>query len=365
MKLKDLQTICLKQNRPFVSWRLPGSKEIFNLFPLPDQIHFLHDLSTLQPEPGFIFYPFSLTEKRPGIFISGRVLPFGSEPDFIVNRNEEGVSRFADDISDIPGETRYEEYHKAFVSLKELIRSNHLEKVVLARTKQVFNLQRSDLPEIFLLLEKEYPSAFVYLLSLPGCGIWAGATPELLFGKDDHTGYTVALAGTRQGRIEHDHWGAKELHEQEVVSRYIGEVLQENGFKYDQQGPVTIHAGHLAHLKTLFQFQIGPGIPFDLIGKLHPTPAVCGLPVKKAHQAIEKFENLDRSYYCGFLGPVEQNNHTGLFVNLRCLHYRGETGLLFAGGGLTEGSEVNREWEETEQKTKTLLSVIEKLQKLA
>jgi isochorismate synthase len=264
-------------------------------------------------------------------------------------------------FSTLSGGTQYGDYLGAFSKMKEEIINGYLEKVVLARTRDICLEEEIDLSGLFLKLEELYPAAFVYLLSLPGCGIWAGATPELLFEKTGETAGTVALAGTKVHQNTKIEWSDKELHEQEVVSRYIEEVLTKNGVQFCRTGPETSHAGHLAHLKTVYRFPAGSAFPANLITDLHPTPAVCGFPADKAIEAILRNERIDRAYYTGYLGPVDQEGETRLFVNLRCLHVEGKKLILFAGGGLTEGSEVNREWEETEQKTRTLLSVIEKL----
>jgi len=72
-------------------------------------------------------------------------------------------------------------------------------------------------------------------------------------------------------------------------------------------------------------------------------------------------EQHDRRFYTGFLGPWKLNGHSQLFVNLRCAEIGNDTFNLYVGGGLTANSVSEDEWEETVQKSKTLLLVIEKL----
>lgn len=52
------------------------------------------------------------------------------------------------------------------------------------------------------------------------------------------------------------------------------------------------------------------------------------------------------------------NNDLRLFVNLRCMEVCEEQLMLYAGGGITEKSVPEKEWDETIQKANTLLSVI-------
>jgi isochorismate synthase len=91
---------------------------------------------------------------------------------------------------------------------------------------------------------------------------------------------------------------------------------------------------------------------------LHPTAAVCGMPLEPSLEFLKENEGYDREFYSGYLGPVNINNHTHLFVNLRCMKLLDNQGLLYAGAGVTFDSLPEKEWEETEIKFKTLLNVI-------
>ncbi len=92
---------------------------------------------------------------------------------------------------------------------------------------------------------------------------------------------------------------------------------------------------------------------------MHPTPAVCGMPQQAAYEYILQIEAHDRKFYTGFLGPWQLNGQSELFVNLRCAEFNRTALHLFVGGGLTSSSFAESEWEETEYKSKTLLSIDE------
>uniref|UniRef100_UPI0040474081 chorismate-binding protein n=1 Tax=Flavobacterium sp. TaxID=239 RepID=UPI0040474081 len=47
--------------------------------------------------------------------------------------------------------------------------------------------------------------------------------------------------------------------------------------------------------------------------KMHPTPAVCGLPKKEAMEFVLKEEGYDRKFYSGFLGEWNRNE-ASMFV---------------------------------------------------
>ena len=95
------------------------------------------------------------------------------------------------------------------------------------------------------------------------------------------------------------------------------------------------YAGALSHLKTDFQFSLkdNKGLG-DLLKVLHPTPAVCGLPKEEAYRFILQNEGYDRRYYSGFIGWLDPEGRTDIYVNLRCMHIEDEQLTLYAGGGL-------------------------------
>jgi isochorismate synthase len=105
-----------------------------------------------------------------------------------------------------------------------------------------------------------------------------------------------------------------------------------------------------------------------LIRALHPTPAVCGLPRKKAKDFILENENYQREFYTGFLGELNikdskfkaqgQGSTSNLFVNLRCMNIENTIASIYIGGGITKDSNAKKEWDETVSKSKTMKRVL-------
>ena len=118
-------------------------------------------------------------------------------------------------------------------------------------------------------------------------------------------------------------------------------------------------AANLIHLKTEFTFPVSQQKTLtELIDVLHPTPSVGGLPKKLACSFILNTELHDREYYTGYLGVMNCNTQTHLYVNLRCMKVTSEQIILFSGAGITAGSDPLKEWFETENKLMTLKQVI-------
>ena len=142
---------------------------------------------------------------------------------------------------------------------------------------------------------------------------------------------------------------------------HIETVLDQCGITdYKKDPPQSILAGNLLHRVTHIQFSHHQlqNSTADFLHLLHPTPAVCGIPRDKSLDKIQQLEKHNREYYSGYCGSLNFIGNTDLFVNLRCMKILPDFLALFVGGGLTDKSVPEDEWEETKLKANTLLSVI-------
>jgi isochorismate synthase len=183
--------------------------------------------------------------------------------------------------------------------MMEALNKGEIQKVILSRTIKVNHALTNEVPVIFTRLLQQYPKAFVYLVSSPQTGIWMGASPELLFSRQDGICTTVSLAGTRSHDAGEASWPQKEIEEQGLVSNYIDNLLKSfNVTSYQNEGPFMIKAGNLTHLKTSYAFDSNPAFRLaQFVKALHPTPALCGEPKEKAMHLIQQVEKHDRSFY--------------------------------------------------------------------
>jgi isochorismate synthase len=96
---------------------------------------------------------------------------------------------------------------------------------------------------------------------------------------------------------------------------------------------------------------------WEIAKDLHPTPAVSGTPRKDALDWIRSEEKHERQFYAGIIGSMDEHS-MNLYVNLRCAQIIGSDIYLYVGGGFTADSIPEKEWEETENKSKTLLNLL-------
>ena len=147
-----------------------------------------------------------------------------------------------------------------------------------------------------------------------------------------------------------------------IVDYIVSQIKdQQNGIilkNFTVSDTYTVKAGNLLHLKADIIGVIGDFELKKLLDTLHPTPAVCGLPKESSKSFILANENYDRTYYTGFLGEINVDLETALYVNLRCVEIVGTTAIIYVGGGITLESIPENEWSETSNKTFTIKSIL-------
>ena len=257
-------------------------------------------------------------------------------------------------------------YYKVdFANYHSQLKNDTFRKIVLARCADEKTEEKLDPMALFYKACAMYPRLFIALVETEKSGCWLTATPEILLDGKGSDWRTIALAGTMKleddqlnGEGETLTWSTKNIQEQRIVSTYITECLEQFTSNFSEEGPKTVRAANLVHLRSDFTFKLEDNNHIgDLLNTLHPTPAVCGLPKREAFQFIVKNEHTPRRYYSGFMGPLGAAE-THLYVSLRCMNIDGDTFHLYAGGGLLKDSTEEQEWLETEAKMETMRKLL-------
>lgn len=370
-KLQHLQQVCLKNNIPFVSYRLPLEKDISTLVQQHSHPKTLESLNRLNKETGFVVSPFAQLGTAASSLQTHLLEP---DSTFISNNIE---SNYINELSNngrfLPAKNHEGSRDKSTTATEfiahvhqtlKAIDEGALQKVVISKVR-VEHLSHDFSASLFFLdLCRKYPHAMVYMLQLPQVGCWIGATPESLLEMDSEKVKTVSLAATQKAteqEINTYSWSSKEIEEQSIVTKSVEQSLRSLGVKnLIISGPTSYRAGNLVHLKTAFEFPLRElnNRVGEIILRLHPTPSVGGWPKDEALEFIVATENHKRAYYSGFLGPVNINTKSNIFVNLRCLQLFHQQALLYSGAGITASSVAEKEWEETENKMLTMMSVL-------
>ena len=307
----------------------------------------------LNGQSGFVVAPFEVKEEQPIVLIrpdkvTSHPSPLTSHPSHLTSHLSPLTSSYSIDFAN---------YHSQLLQ-------GTFRKIVLARQADETTLQPIDPVELFHCACQLYPRMFIALVYTPQSGTWLTATPEILLEGSGCDWRTIALAGTMRledgqldGEGENTTWSTKNIEEQRVVATYIAQCLEQFANDFREEGPRTVRAANLVHLRSDFTFTLPSDDRIgDLLQQLHPTPAVCGLPKREAFQFIIRNEYSPRRYYSGFMGPLQiPSTHLYvLYVSLRCMNIEGNIYHLYAGGGLLRDSTLEQEWQETEAKLETM-----------
>ena len=333
--------------------------------------------SDLAAQQGFVVAPFAATPSEPLLIIRpDRVLTFATADDALSELGDLGCHLAGH--GDNGGDGRAA-YAADFATFHQALCSRRFQKLVLARSVQQRRPAGVNPLQLFARACQSYPRMFIALVSTPQSGTWLTATPELLLdASDPRCCRTIALAGTMQltanqleGEGERRTWSVKNIQEQRYVASFVADCLRHLAIDYREEGPRTVRAAHLLHLRSDFTFNTDVRA-CELLAALHPTPAVCGLPQAEARRFILSHEHTARRYYSGFQGPFRlptsqaallsappaATTTTTLYVSLRCMQILPDACLLYAGGGLLPESTEDREWQETEAKLQTMRQLL-------
>ena len=383
--LSVLIDYAVKENFSVALWRLPNqAKTHLVISKAPELLKYTATLEDLPP--GFIVAPFEAAADRIYLkadysvsFSNGQLNDpttslEASSNDWLANYVRENVDqsksvpRMHFNHASVASTTDKDFFLRIVTNGLREIEEGSFEKVVLSRTLAVDLSDSFDVSRAFQTLCALYANALISFVSIPEKGSWLGASPELLVSVEDkRTFKTTALAGTQpfiEGvSMKNVAWTQKDIEEQALVERYIISCFKKIRLReYDEHGPRTVVAGNLIHLKSDFTVDMVatnfPQLGSVMLQLLHPTSAVCGVPLDTSLEFIHKLEGYDRQLYSGYLGPVNFNNRIDVFVNLRCLQILPQKAILYAGAGITQDSIPEKEWEETELKLNTLLKII-------
>ena len=355
----------LDNELPFVVYRKPKKTIVHSVFQKDAQLHLVDDFS----ESGFVFAPFD-SDNQAILLPAHEVLS-----EAFIKKNDQSANKT---IKDVDQNVQHDFYTELVKKAIVEIQNGAFKKVVLSRKLEV---ECRTLP--LMLFEKilaTYENAFCYLWYHPKVGLWLGATPEILLRTRGLRLTTMSLAGTTPyvaGEIPI--WGIKEMEEQNMVTDYIVNTIKTRVDDLNLSETKAVRAGNLWHRRTEVSGNLKKSGLSEVIGALHPTPAVCGVPMASTKAFLLENENYDREFYTGFLGELNIQENlfepngavrqtatnktnaekvTELFVNLRCLQLVNSIAQIYVGGGVTRDSVPEKEWQETVGKSKTMLSVL-------
>jgi isochorismate synthase len=242
-------------------------------------------------------------------------------------------------------------------SVIQEIRAGAAEKVVLAREARLRATRPFDPAAVLGRLRARFGACTVFAFSR-GERCFLGATPERLVRLDGDILRVTGLAGSAprgSTEIEDAALGTalladpKERREHALVVEALRAALAPVCTRLEvPASPSLLKMTNVQHLQTLLTGTVsGRRNLLELVARLHPTPAVGGVPRDAAVALIRRYEPFGRGWYAAPVGWMDGRGNGEFVVALRSALLHGSEAWLYAGCGILSDSDPAREYEES------------------
>lgn len=231
------------------------------------------------------------------------------------------------------------------------IASGNAAKLVLTRAIRI----RADRPiavaPVLAALAERHPSCATFGVGHDGQA-FVGASPETLLALDGEQVAVDALAGTAWQASARALGDDKNRREHDFVAHAVADALAARCRDIAVPAvPEVMQLGALTHLRRRVTARRPADLSaIDLVARLHPTPAVGGVPGPAALDWLTRHGDHRPAWYTGGIGWIDATGDCDIAVALRCGLIEGDAATLYAGAGFVAGSDPGQELAETEAK---------------
>lgn len=263
---------------------------------------------------------------------------------------------------DLPDQQQWAELVELAIEYKAL-----LPKVVLSRETELLCQNKVNHLDLLGQWQQANPESFHFSLQFSEKQAYISCSPERLFSREKRALKTEALAGTiNRGRNEReDQFLLHSLLTDKKIDRenyLVQEFIISNLRRLKAQ--VSCENAHVMQLQNVQHLCVPINATLNadttdakLLYQLHPTPAVGGCPKQPALQFINDKEPYLRGWYAGAVGYLSDEK-SDFSVAIRSALVAGNKITLFAGAGIVTGSIAAQEWQELDNKIRTILDII-------
>jgi len=251
---------------------------------------------------------------------------------------------------------------------KKYIKLGDIFQVVLSQRFEA-KLSKSPL-DIYKKLRNTNPSPFMYFFNFTDFQI-IGASPEILVRLRDNKITVRPIAGTRpRGKdLKEDNFLAKDLlNDKKELSEHLmlldlgrndaGKVSKINSIKVTESFIIEKYS-HVMHIvSNVIGIYNKKFSKFKTLLAGFPAGTVSGAPKIRAMEIIDELETSKRKVYAGGIGYFSSNGEFDTCIALRTAIAKNDKFYVQAGAGIVADSNPIKEYEETINKAKALLSAL-------
>ncbi len=269
----------------------------------------------------------------------------------------------------IKSNTTKSQYKNMVKKAKKYIKIGDIFQVVLS---QRFEAKLTKKPiDIYKNLRISNPSPFMFFFNFNDFQI-IGASPEILVRLRNNIITIRPIAGTRpRGKTKNqDNFYKKDLlkDKKELAEHLmlldlgrndVGKVAKINSVRVTEKFLIEKYS-HVMHIVSNVE-----GIHNRSLSKLNsllagfPAGTVSGAPKIRAMEIIDELEKSKRKVYAGGIGYFSSNGDFDTCIALRTAITKNDKFYVQAGAGIVADSKPNKEYEETINKAKALISALQ------
>lgn len=272
------------------------------------------------------------------------------------------------DLAQVSTQMPREAWDRLIESALSEIRGGRLNKVVLARRATVTSAQAFDEARVLSLLTVPKGGNPTRFAVRERCGTFLGATPEKLVVRRGREVSTEALAGSIAAAAPRASSALTASAKDQGEHGWVVQAMVRGLTPYCERLFVPDRAqvkrfGDVVHLWTPIEGHLAKETHvLELVGALHPTPAVGGEPTGAALKWISEREPDPRGWYAGPVGWFDENGDGEFYVAIRSALVARTRAYVYAGAGIVADSNSKAEFAETALKQRLLLCALGALQ---
>jgi anthranilate synthase component 1 len=264
--------------------------------------------------------------------------------------------------------------HDAFIDAvnqsKEYILAGDIFQVVLSQRMSVpFKARPID---VYRALRALNPSPYMYFIDLGDTQI-VGSSPEVMVRVQNRRVTVRPIAGTirRGATSEEDTRLAEELLADpkecaehlmliDLGRNDVGRVAK-TGSVVMTDNMVIERYSHVMHIVSQVEGELEDGLTaMDAIRASFPAGTLSGAPKIRAMEIINELEPVKRNIYAGAVGYISWHDDTDLAIAIRTAVIHEGKLHVQAGAGIVADSDAEKEWEETRNKGRALITAVDR-----
>ena len=261
------------------------------------------------------------------------------------------------------------QYLTAVRKAKSYIRAGDIFQVV--PSQRFSTVTKTDPFEIYRALRVVNPSPYLYFLRLDDVSV-VGSSPEMLIKVQGRDAHYRPIAGTLpRGRTELEDRAleSKLLADPKERAEHImlvdlgrndlGRVCEYGSVQVERLMFVERYS-HVMHLVSSLRGRLRPGVDcFEALMACFPAGTLSGAPKIRAMEIIDELEPTRRGLYAGAVLYLDFSGNLDSCIALRTLVAKNGRAYIQAGGGIVADSVPEREYQETVNKARALVTALE------